>query len=392
MPVMSRIPFNYIWRNLATRKLTTALTAGGMALVVFVFTAVLMLDAGLKATMVATGRADNVVVIRAGAETEVQSSIDPEQMSLLATLPHIALDATGEPLLARECLVLYSLPKKETGTPSNVTIRGSSAQGLALRPQVRLVAGRAFRPGASEIIAGINLAQRFDGVAVGQTLRFARREWRVVGLFDAGQTAFSSELWGDAEQLKQAFRRTLYSSLVFQLDDAANLAAVRKQVADDRRFNVELKAETQYYADQSKLLASFISILGLTLSVIFSIGAVIGAMITMYAAVANRTAEIGTLRAIGFRRRNILAAFLAESLLLALLGGSVGLAAAALMQRVSISTTNWQTFAELAFAFKLTPQIALASLLFALAMGLAGGVLPAWRAARLNIVSAVRSV
>lgn len=388
---MNRIPFNYIWRNLLTRKLTTALTAGGMALVVFVFTAVLMLDAGLKATMVATGRPDNVVVIRSGSETEVQSSIDNPQMGTLETLPHIALDGAGRPLRVRESLVLYSLVKKDTGVPTNVTIRGTGEMGLALRPQVRLKAGRAFRPGSSEIIVGASLAKGFTGVEIGQTLSFARRDWLVVGIFDAGKTAFNSEVWGDAEQLKQAFRRPVYSSLVFQLDTIGNFEAVKKLVADDRRLTVEMKPETQFYADQSKFLAGFISILGLTLSIIFSIGAIIGAMITMYAAVASRTAEIGTLRAIGFRRTNILIAFLAESLLLSLLGGVVGLAAASGMQAVSISTMNWQTFAELAFAFKLTPDIALASLIFSLAMGFLGGVLPAWRAARLNIVAAVRA-
>jgi putative ABC transport system permease protein len=388
---MHRIPLNYIWRNLATRKLTTALTAGGMALVVFVFTAVLMLDAGLRTTMVSTGSPDNLLAIRSGSETEIQSSIDNDQLGVLESLPHIALDAQGQALLARECVVLYSLVKKDTGVPTNVTIRGTTQTGLALRPQVKLITGRMFRPGASEIIVGASLAKGFAGVEVGQTLTFARRDWFVVGIFDAGRTAFNSELWGDAEQLKQAFRRSLYSSLILKLDDVHSVEAIRQMIAKDRRLTIEVKPETQFYADQSKMLAGFISILGLTLSIIFSIGAVIGAMITMYAAVANRTAEIGTLRAIGFRRGSILIAFLLESMLLALLGGVVGLAAASLMQSVSISTMNWQTFSELAFAFRLTPGIAMSSLLFSLSMGLIGGVLPAWQAARLNIVDALRS-
>jgi len=388
---MHRIPLNYIWRNLATRKLTTALTAGGMALVVFVFTAVLMLDAGLRTTMVSTGSPDNLLAIRSGSETEIQSSIDNDQLGVLESLPHIALDAQGQALLARECVVLYSLVKKDTGVPTNVTIRGTTQTGLALRPQVKLVTGRMFRPGASEIIVGASLAKGFAGVEVGQTLTFARRDWLVVGIFDAGRTAFNSELWGDAEQLKQAFRRSLYSSLILKLDDVHSVEAIRQMIVKDRRLTIEVKPETQFYADQSKMLAGFISILGLTLSIIFSIGAVIGAMITMYAAVANRTAEIGTLRAIGFRRGSILIAFLLESMLLALLGGVVGLAAASLMQSVSISTMNWQTFSELAFAFRLTPGIAMSSLLFSFSMGLIGGVLPAWQAARLNIVDALRS-
>ncbi|MDQ7989280.1 MAG: ABC transporter permease [Candidatus Dactylopiibacterium sp.] len=388
---MQRVPLSYVWRNLATRRLTTVLTAGGMALVVFVFTAVLMLDAGLRMTMAATGRDDNVVAIRAGSETEIQSALGSAEAAVLEDFPEVARDARGERLAARECVVLYSLVKRETGVPTNVTIRGTTATGLQLRPQVRLAEGRMFRPGTSEIIVGAGLARNFSGVALGQTLRFARRDWLVVGRFDAGRTAFSSEIWGDAAQLRQAFRRHVHSSLIFRLAAADQFAAVRERARAERRLTVDLKPETQFYADQSRALAGFISILGLTLSVIFSIGAVIGAMITMYAAVANRTAEIGTLRALGFTRASILAAFLAESLLLALLGGLAGVGAASLMQSVSVSTMNWQTFSELAFAFRLTPGIVVAGLLFSLGMGLVGGVLPAWRAARINIVTALRS-
>ncbi|WP_018610556.1 ABC transporter permease [Uliginosibacterium gangwonense] len=389
--MIQRIPFNYIWRNLVTRRLTTVLTAGGMGLVVFVFATVLMLEAGLKATLVDTGRSDNVVVIRAGSETEIQSALEQDQVAALETLPHIATDNAGRAMIAKECVVLYSLVKKSTGIPSNVTIRGSSAQGIALRPQIKLIAGRIFRPDSNEIVVGAGLAKNFAGVELGQTLSFARRDWLVVGIFDAGKTAFSSEIWGDVAQMKQAFRRPIYSSLAFRLDSGANFDAVHTLIMADKRLTVEAKRENQFYADQSKFLATFIRILGMTLSIIFSIGAIIGAMITMYAAVASRTAEIGTLRAIGFHRRNILIAFLAESMLLALLGGLAGLGCASLMQTLSVSTMNWQTFAELAFSFRLTPQIAVSSLAFSLGMGFLGGVLPAWRAARLNIVEAVRS-
>lgn len=386
-----RIPLHYIWRNLLTRRLTTFLTAGGMGLVVFVFTTVLMLEAGLKATLVDTGRFDNVVVIRAGSETEIQSALEQNQVSVLETLPQIAQDDEGHTMLSKECLVLYSLTKKSTGVPTNVTIRGSSEAGVKMRPQIHLQAGRMFKPDSNEIIVGKSLAEGFSGVEIGQTLNFARRDWLVVGIFDAGKTAFNSELWGDVAQMKQAFRRPVYSSMVFRLKDVMDFDAVKALIANDKRLTVDVKRETQFYADQSKFLAAFIRILGLTLSIIFSIGATIGAMITMYAAVASRTAEIGTLRAIGFHQKNILIAFLAESLLLALLGGLAGLGFASLMQMVSVSTMNWQTFSELAFSFRLTPQIAVSSLTFSLGMGLLGGVLPAWRAARLNIVEAVRS-
>lgn len=386
-----QIPLHYIWRNLLTRRLTTFLTAGGMGLVVFVFATVLMLEAGLKATLVDTGRFDNVVVIRAGSETEIQSALEQNQVSVLETLPQIAQDDEGHAMVSKECLVLYSLTKKSTGVPTNVTIRGSSEAGIRMRPQIHLLAGRLFQPDSNEIIVGKSLAEGFAGVEIGQTLNFARRDWLVVGIFEAGKTAFNSELWGDVAQMKQAFRRPVYSSMVFRLKDAMDFDAVKEQITHDKRLTVDAKRETQFYADQSRFLAAFIRILGLTLSIIFSIGATIGAMITMYAAVASRTAEIGTLRAIGFHQKNILIAFLAESLLLALLGGLAGLGFASLMQMVSVSTMNWQTFSELAFSFRLTPQIALSSLTFSLGMGFLGGVLPAWRAARLNIVEAVRS-
>ena len=385
------IPFTYVVRNLATRKLTTVLTGGGMALVVYVFATVLMLAAGLESTLVATGQDDNVVVIRRASQTEVQSGVDRGQAGIVESLPDIAVGQDGQKLISKEPVVLINLPKRETGRPSNVVIRGVTAAGLALRPQVKLVAGRLFRPGTSEIVAGRAIASGFRGAGLGETLRFASRDWIVVGIFDAGGSGFDSEIWGDAEQMLQAFRRAGFSSLIFRLADASRFDAVKAELEADPRLTVEAKRETRFYAEQSERLATFISYLGTTISVIFSIGAVIGAMITMYASVASRTGEIGTLRALGFSRTAILTAFLTEALLLGLLGGAAGLAAASFMQALSISTTNFQTFAELAFSFKLTPPIVLWSLLFALAMGFVGGFLPAARAARMEIVDALRA-
>jgi ABC-type antimicrobial peptide transport system permease subunit len=263
--------------------------------------------------------------------------------------------------------------------------------GLVLRPQVRLVEGRMFQPGTAEIIAGRSIANGFQGAGIGETLRFASRDWTVVGVFDAGRTGFDSEIWGDAEQMLQAFRRLGFSVLVFKLADTERFDAVKQELESDPRLTLEAKRETRFYADQSEMLSKFISYLGTTISVIFSIGAVIGAMITMYASVASRTNEIGTLRALGFPRRAIMAAFLVEALLLGLIGGVVGLVAASFMQALSISTMNFQTFAELAFTFMLTPGIVAASLSFALAMGFVGGFLPAARAARMKIVDALRA-
>ena len=385
------IPLSYIARNLWTRRLTTALTAGGLALVVFVFATVLMLDAGLKQTLVSTGEYDNVVAIRKGADTEIQSGITRPQAAIIETHPAVALGTDGRRLASKETLVLISLKKAGTSKPSNVVIRGTAPQGLELRPQVRPLAGRLFTPGSSEIMVGSGIAKGFEGTGLGGTLHFAQRDWTIVGTFDAGGSGFDSEIWGDVDQFMQAFRRIGYSSVIVRLRDGADFERFRADVDADPRLTNELKREQIFYSDQSRALSTFINILGLTLTAIFSIGAMIGAMITMYASVSNRTAEIGTLRALGFRRRNVLAAFLVEASLLGLAGGLLGLALAALMQFASFSTTNFQTFAELAFRFRLTPAIAFQTLIFSLGMGLAGGFLPAARAARMNIVDALRS-
>ncbi len=385
------LPINYIVRNLVARRLTTALTAGGMALVVYVFATVLMLSAGLKETLVSTGRDDNVIVIRRGAQTEVQSGIDRRQAGIVESLPEVAIGQDGERQISKEPVVLINLPKRSSGKPSNVVIRGIAPTALALRPQVTMVEGRMFRPGTAEIITGRAIADGFKGAGVGETLRFASRDWTVVGVFDGARSGFDSEIWGDAEQMMQAFRRVAFSAMLFKLADSDRFEAVKNAIESDPRLTLEAKRETRFYADQSESLSTFISILGTTISIIFSIGAVIGAMITMYASVASRTGEIGTLRALGFSRSAILIAFLGESLLLGLLGGVIGLTCAAFMQAMSISTTNFQTFAEIAFRFVMTPGIVVSALLFALAMGFVGGFLPAARASRLKIVDALRA-
>ena len=388
---MKAIPFSYIARNLWVRRVTTLLTAGGMALVVFVFATVLMMGEGIRATLVATGQPDNVLLLRKGAGAEINSGIERAKAAMVESLDGIATDGEGRRLVSKEPVVLINLPKRSNGKPSNVTVRGTSALGLELRPQVRVIEGRMFRPGTSEIIAGRSVASGFRGAALGETLRFAQRDWVVVGVFDSDKTAFDSEIWGDAEQMMAAFRRPVYSTLVLRLNQREALAGLKAAIEADPRLQLDVKPETQFYAEQSEALATFIRILGLSLSVIFSIGAIVGAMITMFAAVAQRVGEIGTLRALGFRRGAVLVAFLAESLLLSLVGGVVGLAAASGMQAVDISTTNFQTFSEIAFQFRLTPAIAAQTLLFALAMGFVGGFIPAWRAARLKIVDGLRA-
>lgn len=385
------VPLIYVVRNLGARKVTTALTAGGMALVVYVFATVLMLEEGLRRTLVDTGSWDNVVVVRRSAGTEVQSGVDREQAGVAESQSEVAIGANGERLVSKETVVLISLNKRGSDKPSNVVIRGIGSEGMTLRPQVKIVEGRMFRPGSSEIIAGRSIGERFVGAGIGERLRFGMRDWTVVGHFDAGRSGFDSEIWGDADQLMQAFRRTVYSSVILRLQDPASFEALKARLEGDPRLTVEAKRESLFYAEQSQALANFIRILGLALSIIFSAGAIIGAMITMYASVANRTPEIGTLRALGFRRGSILWAFLLESLLLGLIGGGLGVFCASFMQYLSFSTMNFQSFAELAFSFRLNGRIVVQSLLFAVLMGLLGGFLPAIRAARLSIVDALRA-
>ena len=386
-----RIPLSYCFRNLWTRRLTTVLTTSGMALVVFVFASILMLAEGLQKTLVETGSYDNVVVIRKSSVSEVQSGVDRLQASIIETQLEVALGANSQLLLAKELVVLISLPKRGSDKPSNVVIRGISESSLTMRPQVKLVEGRMPRPGSSEIIAGNSIAKRFKGGGVGEVLRFGMRDWTVVGIFDAGNTGFSSEIWGDAEQLMQAFRRPVYSSILFKLRDSPEFEKFKTRIESDPRLTLEAKRETRYYKDQSEIMAKFLRIMGISLTIIFSLGAIIGAMITMYAAVAHRTGEIGTLRAIGFQRTSILSAFLIESLLLGFSGGCVGLFFASFLQLFTISTMNFQTFSELAFTFSLTFEIIYKALFFSLIMGFVGGALPAVRASRMNIVEALRA-
>ena len=247
------------------------------------------------------------------------------------------------------------------------------------------------KPGSSEIITGRSVAVRFQGGGIGETLRFGMRDWRVVGIFDAGNTGYSSEIWGDADQLMQTFRRPVYSSVLFRMRDPSQFDGLKKRIESDPRLTLDAKRETRYYAEQSEMMAKFLRILGMSLTIIFSLGAIIGAMITMYSAVATRTNEIGTLRALGFQRASILTAFLLESLLLGWIGGCLGLFFASFLQLITISTMNFQTFSELAFSFTLTFEIAYQALTFALVMGFVGGVLPAIRASRMNIVESLRA-
>jgi len=387
-----RIPFSYIWRSLWTRKITTILTLGGIALVVFVFAAVLMLSHGLEQTMVESGDPRNAIVLRRAASSELVSQIDRDGANIVKAHQEVEQLPSGKPLASAEVYVVINLMKKETGDMGNVSVRGVSPEALELRPSVKLKSGRMFQFGTDEIIIGSNLVERFEGCELGERIRFGDAFWTIVGHFDADGSAFESEIWGDVDQLMPAFGRPVYSTITLRLKDSSQFETVKKKIEEDPRTQyVQVKIEQEFYREQSKLMSDFIKVLGLVVTIIFSVGAVIGAMITMYAAVANRTVEIGMLRALGFRRRNVLAAFFLESLLLSLIGGIAGVALASVMSLVRISTVNWGTFAELAFGFELSVAIAGSCLFFSFVMGVVGGFLPAVRAARMQITSALRA-
>jgi putative ABC transport system permease protein len=387
-----KIPLSYSFRNLWTRRLTTALTVGGVALVVFVFSAVLMLANGLRETLVSTGSDENMIVVRKGANAEMMSAVSRETASIIESLPEVAMGTDGRPIDSHELVVIINLKKMGSGDMGNVTVRGITQKGSELRPQVKLTAGRMFNFGTSEVIVGNAVHGRFVGAEIGDQIKIAGTMWTIVGVFDGGKTGFASEVWGDTEQLMPAFSRPVYSSMLIRLKSPADSTVFKSRLDTDPRLQqVEMKNEKQYYEEQSEMMANFIRILGLVITVIFSFGAMIGAMITMYAAVANRTTEIGTLRAIGFQRRSVMAAFLIESLLLGGVGGLLGIGIASLLQLITISTTNFRTFSEIAFSFVLSGPIVLQTMIFALIMGFVGGFLPSFRAARLNIINALRS-
>jgi ABC-type antimicrobial peptide transport system permease subunit len=388
-----QIPLTYVLRSAVSRRLTTAITMFGIALVVFVFSAVLMMANGVQKTLRSTGSDDNIVVVRKAALSEIMSIIDREAAGMMANLPQVARYPDGRPMSSKEVVVIINLNKLGADGISNVTVRGVEEAAFELRPQVRMVQGRMFRWGAREVIAGAAITHRFAGAQIGGKVKFGGDLWTVVGIFDADGSGFESELWGDLNQIADAFKRSSLSTVTLRLKDPEDLETVLSAFeADNRLQYFAPKREKKFFEEQSEMMATFIRILGIFVTVIFSAGAMIGAMITMYGAVANRTVEIGTLRALGFFRRSILLAFLLESLFLSLGGGLIGLGLASLLQFFTISTLNFGSFSELAFSFALSPSIIAASLGFALLMGLLGGFFPALRAARLNIVQALREV
>lgn len=388
-----KVPFSYNWRNLWARKLTTGLTVIGISLVVFVFAAVLMLSEGIRDTMVATGSKDNVIIIRKGSTSDLLSVIMRDQIDLIATFPEMQKNPDGSIMASADVVTMINLDKKGSGDMGNIYLRGMANPANNIRSQVKLTEGRWFRPGQAEAVVGNKVHDLFQGAEVGKEIEIGSRKLLVVGVMDAGKTGFASEIWSDSDLILNEYNRAnAFSTFTFHLGNQDDFEVIKTRLSSEKRLqDLEVKREQDYYLEQSQFMATFITALGLVVTIIFSFGAMIGAMITMYAAVSNRTTEIGTLRALGFKRRSIMTAFLVEAVVLALIGCLVGLVLASGLQAVTFSTTNFGTFSELAFGFSMSTATVISTVVFALIMGLVGGFLPAVRASRLNIVSALRA-
>lgn len=384
------VPIYYNVRSLWARRMSTAVSVVGLALVVFVFAAVLMLSHGIEDALRAGGSPRNAVVLREGSQNEISSMIDRDAVRVLSTFPEVASSRDGAPLATGEVVVLIALPRAE-GAFINATARGVEPSSYVIRSEVSIVEGRQPRPGTTEVAIGGGLVGRSKGAFVGGELVFAQTRWPVVGRIGAGGGVFESEIWVDRRKLADAFGRTALSSAVVRLGSASMLDDLKKRAEGDPRFLLKIEREDRYWESVASGTATFIRVLGLFVSIVFSGGAILGAMITMYAQVAARTRELAMMRAIGFSRRTVLFGILGESAILGATGGLLGAVCASLMTFVKIRTMNFQTFSEVRFGFSPTPGIILAALAFGLGMGILGGVLPALRAARLPILEAARA-
>jgi ABC-type lipoprotein release transport system permease subunit len=387
-----KIPLIYNVRSVIQRPMSTALTALGIGLVVAVFVAMLALANGFAAALVRTGSADNVVVLRRGADTEMSSGLSRETIDIIGSFPHIATGSDGRPMLSPETFVVINLPRTggDTLAVSNVVARGVSDRAFEVRRNIVVTEGRRFASGKSEICLGDKLVGRFLNTGLGQTMRFGNRDWTVVCHFSAAGSSFESEIWGENEQFQGVFRGNVFQSATFRLKDPKGFEEAKRALQDDQRIQVDAHQEFEFYAEQSKLLGTILRFLAVMVTSIMAVGAVFGAVNTMYAAVSSRTPEIAVLLTLGFQPRSILASFLAESAVIAFVGGVIGCLLALPMNGVVTSTTNWASFSELAFAFSVTPRLLLEGLIFAVVMGVVGGFFPARRASRMPVVQALR--
>ena len=387
-----KIPLSYNARSLLQRPVSTAFTALGIALVVAVFIGMLALANGFRAALVRTGSPENVLILRDGADSELSSSIDRQAASILTSSSHVAVGGDGRPMVSPEAYIVIPLPRKgfDTTGLANVVVRGVSPAVWSVRANLEIVAGRRPQSGRSEVCVGEKMASRFDHTGIGETLRFGGRDWTVVCRFTAGGSAFESEIWGENEQVLPVFRRETFQSLTFRLKDPGAFEEAKRVLEADKRISVDVYREADFYAQQSQLLGSILQALAIMITGIMALGAVFGAINTMYAAVASRSPEIAVLLTLGFQPRSVLASFLAESALIALVGGVIGALMALPVNGMVTSTTNWASFSEIAFSFRVTPGLLGAGIAFAVVMGIVGGFFPARGAAKLLVVQALR--
>jgi putative ABC transport system permease protein len=383
---------SYNLRSMLVRKGTAAMTAGGIAMVVAVFVMTLAIAQGFRATLVASGSLQNAIVLRKGATAESLSAVLRSDVPLVESLPQVAHSADGRPLASPELVVAIALPRQSDNQPANVPVRGVGSRAYDVRDTLAIVEGRRFTPGTREVNVGRMAVARFTGLTLGSDVKFGAATWRVVGIFTADDASFESEIWGDVDLMGPAFQRIGYQSITVKLVDPATFDSFKSAIEGDPRLYLQPQREQDYYTEQSAAMTTVIRIFGSFVTLILSIGAVFGAMNTMYAAVAYRTREIGTLRALGFSRFRIVTAFIAESTALALVGGLVGCLLSLPVHGLSTGTTNFTSFSEVAFKFRITPLLLVEGLSFAALMGAAGGLLPALRAARIPVARALREI
>ena len=384
------IPIRYNIRNLKLRKGLTIMTSLGIALTVTTAIFLMALLAGLDRAFVTSGDPLNVLVMRKGSQAELSGGFDASLFPTLKTLPGIAKDRNGEPMASGEWVVVIVLPRKDGTGEVNVTVRGMMPDGLELRPQVKIVEGRWFTPGQREVVVSESIKKRFAHANIGDTLQFGKGPWTVVGVFDAGGSAYESEIWGDVNQMASDFdRQGGFASAYLRATDPVSADALKHRVSDDQRLKLEGVLETEYYAKQTSSGAP-IKYIGWVVAIIMAIGSSFAAMNTMYAAVAYRSREIATLRVIGFSRPSILTSFVFESVLLSLLGAAVGIVLMLPFNGMTTETSNSVTFSEIVFSLRMTPQVVMVAVVFAIIMGLFGGMAPAWHAARRDILAALR--
>lgn len=385
------VPLKYNLRSLLVRRISTAMTAGGIALVVAVFVIVMAIVAGIGATITDAGAPDNMVVVRRGATTETYSLITLDQFDALRFLPAIRRDSAANPLASPE-LPVQTLLQRTSGGSENIVFRGVLPVALEVHDQVHLIAGRMFRPGMNEVIVGRSLIGRYANCTLGSVLHFGRGTWRVVGIFEAQRSSFESEIWGDIHSVQDEARRGAYYACArIKLAPGADAPAFVQRVANDPRINLQAQSEPDYYRDEATVATQLRSLV-MVVAVIMGIGAIFGAMNTMYAAVAARTVEIATLRALGFGPGAVMLSFLTESVVLALIAGAVGVILALPMNGFSTTFANFATFSTMAFSFRIRPAIIIEAFAFAAVMGVAGGWLPARQAMQMKVVDALRNV